>query len=331
MSVAPPQIEQPWSKGTDLRSDKGIYTWPHKIFACDKREHFVSVSSVLDLIPGSFPIACYYFIADYVDYVTTAAETKQLVPCYSKDLGEVVKRSPREVLHDKKWIQFAGEREMSRRANRGTVGHDALEDWALNGTRITEADMHDYTFQLIQANDFALEVDFCVDYVRQVINWCNTHIVEVLWSEAPVFNRTYTYAGTSDIGCRLRGMFEEDGTPISEEQVWGLDAKNSKGPQPTHPIQNAAYANAEFMGIKGTDQLIPFVKPDRFANLYVQPEKATLREWKREPAAWQAFLYARGLWQYIEAGDLPKTVKVKAPKIKPPTPDQLTIPGVPTE
>lgn len=326
MSVAPPQMEQPWSKGTDLRNDKGLYCWPHLVYDSAAREWFPSVTTILDLVPGDMKMAEFWFIAEYVDHVTTCAENRQKVLCYDKDAEMNLERSAREVLHDKHWIKFAGCREMTKRANRGTVGHDALEDWALNGQRVSEDDLRDYTFQLIQANDFALEVDYCIDYVRSIINWCDRHVLEVLWSEVPVFNRTYNYAGTSDIGLRLKDMFEQDGSPIPEEDTWGIDAKNSKGPKPTHPMQNAAYANAEFMGIKGTNTLIPFEKPTRFANLYVQPNGATLREWKREKKAFEAFLHLRMVWQYLEAGDLPVTVK--APKIKPPTKDQMEIPGV---
>lgn len=317
---------QAWSKGTDLRNDKGLYCWPHLVFDAETREYFPSVTTILDIVPGDMKFAEFWFIAEYVDHVTTCAESKQLVPCYDKAAGQSMDRPARDVLHDKHWIKFAGSREMTKRANRGTIGHDALEDWALNGMRVEEADLRDYVFQLIQVNDFALEVDYCIDYVRQVIKWCNDHVLEVLWSEAPIFNRTYNFAGTSDIGLRLRDMYEEDGSLIPEEDTWGIDAKNSKGPAPTHPMQNAAYANAEFMGIKGTDKLIPFDKPDRFANLYVQPDKATLREWKREPEAFEAFLHLRMVWQYLQTNDLPVTVK--APKVKTPTPDQMRIVGV---
>lgn len=323
---APGAIEKPWSRGTDLRNDQGLYCWPYKIFEAPKREYFPSVTHILDLANGDMKFAEFWFIAEYVDYVTTCAETRESVPCYCEETKGVIERKAREVLHDKHWIKFAGSREMTKRANRGTVVHDAIEDWALNGMRVAEGDIEDYTQQLIQANDFALTVDYVAPFLRRALTWCNDHIVEVLMSEAPIFNRKYNYAGTLDIVARLRGMVEANGQPISEKESWQIDAKNSKAPQPTHPMQAAAYANAELVGIKGTDILAPFVKPDRFANLYIQEDKATLREWKREPDAFKAFLHLRMVWQYLGTKDLPVTVKT--PKVKTPTPDQMSIPGV---
>lgn len=319
--IAPPTIERPWSKGTDLRNKDGLYCWPHMFYDSADREYFPSVTHVLDLIPGEMKFAEFWFIAEYVDHCVTQARAKLPVLCYDPETKESVERPAISVLQDKHWMKFAGCREMTRRANRGTVIHDAIEDWALAGMRIESADIDAYTFQLIQANGFALPADYCSAYVRSALNWCNEHVVEILMSEAPVFNRTMNYAGTLDLVCRLRGF---DG--VSEDETWLVDAKGSKGPQPTHPIQNACYANAEFVGIKGTNQMVPFDKPSRFANLYIQEEKATLREWKKEPAAFHAFQHLRMVWQYLIGKDLPVTVK--APKVKTPTSAQLAIPGV---
>jgi hypothetical protein len=319
--IAAEKIEKPWSKGTDLRNDKGIYCWPHMVYDSANREYFPSVTHVLDLVQGDMKFAEFWFIAEYVDHVVKCAKQKMTVLCWDPETKETIERSAIEVLQDKHWMKGAGGREMTRRANRGTVIHDAIEDWALNGMRVDPDDIDAYTFQLIQANEFAIPADYCSAYVRTALEWCNNHVVEILMSESPVFNRTLNYAGTLDLVCRIKGL---DG--VTEDETWLIDAKGSKGPQPTHPIQNACYANAEFVGIKGTNQMVPFEKPQRFANLYIQEDKATLREWKKEPEAFKAFQHLRMVWQYLVGKDLPVTVK--APKVKTPTKDQLAIPGV---
>jgi hypothetical protein len=319
-------MPKPWSRGTDLRNDKGLYCWPHLVFDAETREFFPSVTTILDLANGDMKFAEFWFIAEYVDYVTQCAYAKELVPCFDSESKEVKERPAREVLQDKHWIKFAGSREMTKRANRGTVVHDAIEDWALNGMRVADDEIEDYTQQLIQFNGYALHVDYCAGFVKKALEWCNEHIVEIVMSEAPVFSREFNYAGTIDLVAKLRGMVNADGSPISEDETWLIDAKNSKAPQPVHPMQSAAYANAETVGIKGTDQMVPFVKPDRFANLYIQEDKATLREWQKEPQAFEAFLHLRMVWQYLIAKDLPVTVKV--PKVKTPTSGQMAIPGV---
>jgi hypothetical protein len=289
------------------------------MFDAAEREYFPSVTHVLDLIPGEMKFAEFWFIAEYVDFVTQCAEQRKPVSCWDANAADTIERPAREVLKDKHWIKFAGSREMTRRANRGTVIHDAIEDWALHGYRVAIEDLEDYVATLIQANGFALPADYCTGFVRTALAWCDEHIAEIHMSEAPVFNRTFNYAGTLDLVATLKNF----GNP---GEKWLIDAKGSKGPQPTHPIQNACYANAEFVGIKGTDQMVPFEKPDRFANLYIQEDKATLREWTKEPEAFHAFQHLRMVWQYLKAKDLPVTVK--APKTSAVTPDQLTIPGV---
>ncbi len=272
-------------KGTDLRNDRGIYEWPPKLWRHPDEpvEQYVSVTTVLDTVSGGIAHAQMWWIAEYVAGVTAAAKRGEKVDCWDKESGCWVQRKPSEVLQDKHWMKAAGGRELKKRAARGTVVHGVIEDWCYTwvngGDPVDYTDDHEmemYLGGIIESEPgddgrgLGIQPDYCLEYARQAIIWCNENIERVYLAEAPIFNATYHYAGTVDLVCGLKGR----------PGVWLVDAKSSKDSQITHEIQQAAYANAELVGIKGPPpERVDFPRVDHVANLYIQPEKATLREW----------------------------------------------------
>lgn len=321
-----------WKHGTDLRDDAtGIYRWPHPTLAENPEAvtMYPSVTTVLDeFMAGGMRHAEHWFTAEYVNFLAEAARTKTPVPVWvdtdNEDGGETVEVAAIDLLLNKlqppswpknfgmHWIKKAGPREMRKRANRGSILHDALEEWAY-GLRIESNDVTDYTQGLIQAKGFTLTPDYCDQYVRQLLLWCDRHVADVLMAEAVVMNDTYGYAGTLDTVLKLQGFPELDAIG----PVGMVDAKGSKSDQPSHELQGAAYFYAEHIGVPNTAERVPMIELDWMANLYVQPEGVKLRHWPRirrcadphECEPMHMFLHARVLWEGMYQPEHPKTMK----------------------
>lgn len=291
-----------WRKGTDLRRD-GRYEWPPLIYRQpdDVVESYPSVTSVLDETSTGFMRAQFYFIGKEVADITAAAKAKAMYPRWDAIEMRMVDCRPIDLLLEPRWIADAGWREMSRRANRGTVVHDAVEEWALGGLRVDVDDPHDlseYVAAVISRNNVSLEVDYCISYVRTALAWCEQHVEQVLMAEGPVFSPKHGYAGTCDLDLTLRG----------KAGIGRVDVKTSKDVYPAFELQLAAYANAELVGIKGTDTREPLQRPDWVATLLIGPEEAKLREWKDDTdtedgpvlnRAFDCFLHLLAAHQYM--------------------------------
>lgn len=340
-----PEGQPAWKHGTDLRDDlTGIYRWPHPDLVEDPAQcvAFPSVTTVLDeFTSGGMRHAEHWFTAEYVHELALAAKAQKPVMVWvdtdNVDGGETVEVAAIDILLNrlpdeygknfgKHWIKKAGPREMRKRANRGSILHDALEEWAY-GVRIGSSDVTDYTTHLLQTKGYTLPTDYCDQYVRQLLLWCDRHIVEVKLAEAVVMSDTYGYAGTLDVVLQLRGYEQLEGTDGM------VDAKGSKSDQPSHELQGAAYFYAEHVGIPGTAERVPMPKLDWMANLYVQEDKVTLRHWPRivrcedpnDCVPMRAFLHARVLWETMYSPEHPKTVKPdKITKVKP---EDTKLPG----
>lgn len=321
-----------WKSGTELRDDNtGLYCWPHASLVENPLEectHFPSVTTVLDEFMGSgMRHAEHWFTAEYVTYLAECAKAKTKVQVWvdtdNVDGGETVEVDAIDVLLNrlpesfgknfgKHWIKKAGPREMRKRANRGSVLHQALEDWAY-GLRVDSNEVSDYTGQIIQGMGFTLTTDYCDQHVRQLLLWCDRYIKDVLMAEAVVMNRTYGYAGTLDTILQLRDYPELDA--IGPNGM--VDAKGSKSDQPSHELQGAAYFYAEEIGVPGTKDTVPMIELDWMANLYVQEDGVKLRHWPRitkcsdpnDCVPMRAFLHARVLWEAMYSDQHPKTMK----------------------
>ena len=339
----PSKDAQPvWTTGTDLRDDAtGIYRFPHPSLVDDPEtvKCYPSVTTVLDEFMGSgMRHAEHWFTAEYVKQLAEAAKAKELVNVWlatdNVDGGEVVEVNPLHLMLNTlpaeqygpnfgmHWIKKAGPREMRKRANRGSILHDALEEWAY-GQRVSSDDVTDYTQGLIQAKGYTITADYVDQYVRQLLLWCDRSVADVLMAEAVVMNDTYGYAGTLDTVLKLHpGLYPE---LDARGPVGMVDAKGSNSDQPSHELQGAAYFYAEYMGVPNTIERLPMPEMHWMANLYVQPEKCTLRVWDRivrcedpqDCVPMNAFLHARVLWEAMYSDQHPKTVKPQVKKVKP--------------
>lgn len=124
-----------------------------------------------------------------------------------------------KVLADARW-QKSG-----KAAARGSDVHRAAEQIALG--LVPEVEPH------------------IVPYVEQYRRFLETHEPTFLMSEAPVYNVTQHYAGTTD------GVLELDGRPLIfdiKTTDKDLDAK-SRPPYPEVALQLAAYSRAELVGL----------------------------------------------------------------------------------
>ena len=359
-----------WRKGTDLRNDDGIYAWPHQsaLAPGQEQEFFVSATTVLNMMAADFRFAEHRFAADYTaeifsgfmakmgqavagicdglstgggissreaaaqfarDHFDNALRTAT-VDCWDKDSRSMQPRLIVEAIMDKGWMSGAGPRGLNKRANRGSIVHDAVEAWVVatqSGYAPLDPEdpyLSDWVATAIFDSKFAIEVDDCIGFVRSALRWLMEHVKVPFLAEAPVFNRTYNYAGTVDLLATLNG---HDG-------LWLLDFKSSSSmtPRAQHKIQLAAYKNAQFYGVKdsagrGTGDLEPLPCADRIANVYVFPDKrkaaagdyrTELREWQSGiETAFQSFVKLREVWQqeYIINAEIGNTATiVKPPK-----------------
>lgn len=326
-----------WSSASELKdASKKYYAWPqfHLLREGEEQSFYPSVTEILGASVG-FAEAKQWFMAEGVVRLAQAAGQKESVRVWHKDTQQAIDVKPTDILMNRLpkdlWpspvagiheIKALGAAEMTKRANRGTVVHDAFEEFGY-GLVVEDYEIEEYTRSLIARprrgypDGFALETDYCVPFVQSCLSWARENVAEVLMSEAWVFNETYCYAGALDSIVRLK---DHDGT-------WQIDLKNTTaGAQYDHGLQQSAYYYAERVGIKGTRNTVPFERPDHVANLYIEPGKATLREWGvgkdyTLEDLFTAFLHERMAWQYREAGALPVTIK--APKITKPKPETV--------
>jgi hypothetical protein len=267
----------------------------------------------LDDASGGLFYAQMWWIAEYVadimeqiqaEAVAAKIENRKrrtvMVGCWDDEQKCMVDRPAHEVLADKHWIKTAGARELRKRANRGSVVHEAVEDWAY-GQRFDfddDDELGNYVGGIIEGLGFALPVEYCNEYVRQVLRWLDEHVKRVEMAEAPVFNFDLGAAGTVDLIAELHHY----------NGLWMLDFKSSKDDQPTFECQMAAYANMRHAGIKNTDKLVPLPRVDHVANVFVQPDGVRMREWRDETdvpggpilnRAYAAYMYLLNAWGFL--------------------------------
>lgn len=124
-----------------------------------------------------------------------------------------------------KWLMESRWQKSSTAATRGTDVHRAAEQIALGHEPEVEPHIR--------------------PYVDQYVGLLERHEPRFLLAEAPVYNVTQHYAGTTD------GIMELDGRPLIfdiKTTDKDLDAK-SRPPYPEVALQLAAYAHAELVGL----------------------------------------------------------------------------------
>jgi len=310
----PPRLP---TTGTDFRDDElKCYVWPHPFWQRpgDVVEQFPAVSSVLESLESFGKVRevwqskhtvelgklanmsglqCMVSIlrsvlidkkplnADWRSALLEVINSQRTYSRWNHEQNCMVEVNPLELLLDRQWIEGAGWRELNRVAARGTVVHDAIEEWVykfVGGGQMIDYDderqVWQYTLDIIEderrrRGKFYVEPEACWKHVQQALRWLDMHVKAVHMAETAVFNRTVGYAGTVDLDVELKNA----------EGIWRIDAKTSSKHYDSHRIQLSAYYYAEFAAIMNANSLEPLTKPDHTANLYIGTEGAILREW----------------------------------------------------
>jgi hypothetical protein len=149
------------------------------------------------------------------------------------------------------------------------------DEAAIRGT-----DIHALAEELAHGREVEVP-EHLADPVDGYVRWLDAWSPEVIWTERPVANRRWWYAGKPDVVCRIGS------------DVWLLDWKSSKAVYGDNALQVAAYGNAEFsVNNDGDEEPMPHI--DRYGVVHVQPHATELYEVKQPELALKDFLHV--LW-----------------------------------
>lgn len=116
------------------------------------------------------------------------------------------------------------------------------------------------------------------DVVDGYVRWLDHWQPQMVWTERPVANRRWWYAGKPDAVCRIGG------------DTWLLDWKSAKGVYGDNALQVACYAGAEFsLTPDGDEEPMPPI--DRLGVVHVTPHGTELYEVSDPAAAWKDALH----------------------------------------
>jgi hypothetical protein len=181
-------------------------------------------------------------------------------------------------VHDETWLdmdnqqayEYLSSRPDVRRnssANLGSAIHSAAEAYSLGNepTNVVSPEAQEYL------NGFT---QFLSDYRPSY-----------LFTEAAVFNRTHRYAGTLDSIVRIG------------RTVWVLDTKTGNRVYPEVALQLSAYANAEFLGREGGEQLdLPKIK--KGGVLHLRPNGYDLIPVRIDEEVFDSFLAVKDVFHW---------------------------------
>lgn len=148
------------------------------------------------------------------------------------------------------------------------------DEAAIRGT-----DIHDLAEKIAHGEEVDVPEPLA-EPVAGYVHWLDQWQPEVIWTERPIANRHWWYAGKPDIVCTIGA------------DVWLLDWKSAKGVYGDNALQVAAYGNAEFSN--GPDGEEPMPHIDRYGVVHVRPDSTELHEVTDPAAAWKDFLHV--LW-----------------------------------
>lgn len=116
------------------------------------------------------------------------------------------------------------------------------------------------------------------DAVGGYVNWLDTWQPEIIWTERPVANRHWWYAGKPDVVCRIAG------------ETWLLDWKTARAVYGDNALQVACYGHAEFsVNDDGNEEPMPHI--DRYGIVHIRPDVTELHEVKDPESAWKDALH----------------------------------------
>lgn len=156
-----------------------------------------------------------------------------------------------------------------------SVPWQARDEAAIRGT-----DIHSLAENIAHGREVEVPEQL-FDAVNGYVHWLDQWNPEVIWTERPIANRHWWYAGKPDIVC------------VIGRDTWLLDWKSAKGVYGDNALQVAAYGNSEFsIDDYGDEQPMPHI--DRYGIVHVRPDATELYEVSDPAAAWKDFLHV--LW-----------------------------------
>lgn len=116
------------------------------------------------------------------------------------------------------------------------------------------------------------------DAVTGYVTWLDQTQPEIVWTERPVANRLWWYAGKPDVVCVIKG------------ETWLLDWKTARGVYGDNALQVVMYGNAEFsLTDDGYEEPMPHI--DRYGVVHIQPDVTELYEVNDPDSAWKDALH----------------------------------------
>jgi hypothetical protein len=134
-------------------------------------------------------------------------------------------------------LKRAPYRTTSTKADMGTIAHAAIEAY-LDGKALTKTQLEG---KLREAKVPEKSWRATSGYISGAMEFLHNHEPEVLHSEATVYSRTHSYAGTTDLVARLRVG--------GSQKVCVVDFKTAKSVYDENGLQLCAYARADFVGL----------------------------------------------------------------------------------
>ena len=161
------------------------------------------------------------------------------------------------------------------------VPWDTRDTAAVRGT-----DIHSLAEELVHGREVEVPEPLA-DVVAGYVRWLDAWAPEVIWTERPVANRKWWYAGKPDIVCTIAG------------ETWLLDWKSSKAIYGDNALQVACYGNAEFsVADDGTEEAMPSI--DRYGIVHVRPDATELFEVTDPTSAWKDALHVMWTAKAVE-------------------------------
>jgi len=255
-------VKTQFKRGFAWRDEKGMYRRNDNLFP--------SVTTCLGLLDE--------FLWVHINEICRTAKelgqkisTGEMVEMWREYEGEWSKQfvPPIEALCDGHFVSKAGLRFLKSCADRGTLCHELIVDYA---TGAQGGNLEERVEELIFEKHLSCSVEDTVPFGKQLWKWLELNRPDIWYAEVPVFNETLGYAGTCDGVMYLNG------------QLLCFDCKTqgSYSAKRSHFAQIAAYARAEYI-VTDTDLNLTAEMPTLMGEplpcgiLYVSPEKVGMR------------------------------------------------------
>ena len=147
----------------------------------------------------------------------------------------------------------------------------------------TGNEVHEYVQHLCEGRKIL--PDYRPPHVEHFNRWVASFQPEFLLSEATVYNRKHSYAGTLDMVIRC-----------GDENIL-VDLKTGNNIYPEVALQLAAYSRGEFIGKDGQELELP--KIDRAAVLHVRPNGYKYKNVTIDDKVFDSFLACRELFDWV--------------------------------